>query len=545
MTKKTEDFHLKIAEIKKKDYPQLKTLMDRVYVSLGGAWSKTTINTLIDSFPEGQIALFDHDKLIGMVLTMRVNYQRFSNPHTYDDLLGQREIIKDDPEGDALYGIDALIDPDYRGYRLGRRLYDARKELCRQMNFRAILAGGRIPKYHNYQDMTPGEYIDAVENREIYDPTLSFQLSNGFIVKRILTGYLPDDKQSKGFATLLEWANIYYEPQDYKPNARKTDVRIGGIQWQMREVESPEELLQQVEFFVDIMADYNADFACLPEFFNAPLMGLCESTDQNIAIRFLADYTEWFKNEISNLAVSYNVNVITGSMPLFDKEAEVLYNVSYLCRRDGTVEEQRKIHITPHERSAWVIEGGNKVQVFDTDAGRIGILVCYDVEFPELARLLALEDMDILFVPFWTDTKNGYLRVRHCAQARAIENECYVMICGSVGNLPQVESLDIQYAQSSVFSPSDFAFPHDAIMAETTPNTEMVFFSDLDLDKLIHVRNEGSVNNLKDRRDDIFTLKWKKKAKQSVENSSPEELKQNSHSVREGVPLHDRATKPS
>ena len=545
MTQKTEDFHLKIAEIKKKDYPQLKTLMDRVYVSLGGALSKTTINTLIDSFPEGQIALFDHDKLIGMVLTMRVNYQRFSNPHTYDDLLGQREIIKDDPEGDALYGIDALIDPDYRGYRLGRRLYDARKELCRQMNFRAILAGGRIPKYHNYQDMTPGEYIDAVENREIYDPTLSFQLSNGFIVKRILTGYLPDDKQSKGFATLLEWANIYYEPQDYKPNARKTDVRIGGIQWQMREVESPEELLQQVEFFVDIMADYNADFACLPEFFNAPLMGLCESTDQNIAIRFLADYTEWFKNEISNLAVSYNVNVITGSMPLFDKEAEVLYNVSYLCRRDGTVEEQRKIHITPHERSAWVIEGGNKVQVFDTDAGRIGILVCYDVEFPELARLLALEDMDILFVPFWTDTKNGYLRVRHCAQARAIENECYVMICGSVGNLPQVESLDIQYAQSSVFSPSDFAFPHDAIMAETTPNTEMVFFSDLDLDKLIHVRNEGSVNNLKDRRDDIFTLKWKKKAKQSVENSSPEELKQNSHSVREGVPLHDRATKPS
>ena len=545
MTKKTEDFHLKIAEIKKTDYPQLKTLMDRVYVNLGGAWSKTTITTLIDSFPEGQIALFDHDKLIGMVLTMRVNYQRFSNPHTYDDLLGQREIIKDDPKGDALYVIDALIDPDYRGYRLGRRLYDARKELCRQMNFRAILAGGRIPKYHNYQDMTPGEYIDAVENREIYDPTLSFQLSNGFIVKRILTGYLPDDKQSKGFATLLEWANIYYEPQDYKPNTRKTDVRIGGIQWQMREVESPEELLQQVEFFVDIMADYNADFACLPEFFNAPLMGLCESTDQNIAIRFLADYTEWFKNEISNLAVSYNVNVITGSMPLFDENEEILYNVSYLCRRDGTVEEQRKIHITPHERSAWVIEGGNKVQVFDTDAGRIGILICYDVEFPELARLLALEDMDILFVPFWTDTKNGYLRVRHCAQARAIENECYVMICGSVGNLPQVESLDIQYAQSSVFSPSDFAFPHDAIMAETTANTEMVFFSDLDLDKLIHVRNEGSVNNLKDRREDIFTLKWKKKAKQSVENSSNEQLQANSPSVRQGDPMHDRATKPS
>lgn len=513
---KIDDFHLKIQQIKKKDYPQIKALMDRVYADMGGAWSKTTIHTLIDSFPEGQIALFDHDQLIGMVLSMRVDYQRFSNPHTYDDLIGQREIIQDNPAGDAMYGLDALIDPEYRGYRLGRRLYDARKELCRQMNFRAILAGGRIPNYHNHQDLTPGEYIDQVQDREIHDPALSFQLSNGFIVKRILTGYLPDDNQSKGFATLLEWANIYYEPQEYQPNTRKSEVRIGGIQWQMREVESPEELLQQVEFFVDVMADYNADFACLPEFFNAPLMGLCESTDQNVAIRFLADYTEWFKDEISHLAVSYNVNVITGSMPLFDDNEETLYNVSYLCRRDGTVEEQRKIHITPHERSAWVIEGGDKVQVFETDAGRIGILICYDIEFPELARLLALEDMDILFVPFWTDTKNGYLRVRHCAQARAIENECYVMICGSVGNLPQVESLDIQYAQSSVFSPSDFAFPHDAIMAETTPNTEMIFFSDVNLDKLLHVRNEGSVNNLKDRRDDLFTLKWKKKAKSAV-----------------------------
>ncbi|WP_230658584.1 carbon-nitrogen hydrolase family protein [Psychrobacter sp. I-STPA10] len=537
---KLDDFHLKIQQIKKKDYPQLKVLMDKVYADMGGAWSKTTINTLIDAFPEGQIALFDHDKLIGMVLSMRVDYQRFSNPHTYDDLIGQREIIQDDPEGDAIYGLDALIDPDYRGYRLGRRLYDARKELCRQMNFRAILAGGRIPNYHNHHDLSPGEYIDAVESREIHDPALSFQLSNGFIVKRILSGYLPDDDQSKGFATLLEWANIYYEPQIYQPNTRKSDVRIGGIQWQMREVESPEELLQQVEFFVDVMADYNADFACLPEFFNAPLMGLCESTDQNVAIRFLADYTEWFKNEISHLAVSYNVNVITGSMPLLD-ENDSLYNVSYLCRRDGTVEEQRKIHITPHERSAWVIEGGNKVQVFETDAGRIGILICYDVEFPELARLLALEEMDILFVPFWTDTKNGYLRVRHCAQARAIENECYVMICGSVGNLPQVESLDIQYAQSSVFSPSDFAFPHDAIMAETTPNTEMIFFSDVDLDMLTHVRNEGSVHNLKDRRDDLFTLKWKKKAKKSVSKSSDSELKENTPSVRDGDPLQGRA----
>jgi predicted amidohydrolase len=156
-----------------------------------------------------------------------------------------------------------------------------------------------------------------------------------------------------------------------------------------------------------------------------------------------------------------------------------------------------------------VVEGGDELRVFETDAGRVGILICYDVEFPELPRLLAEQEMDILFVPFWTDTKNSYLRVRHCSQARAIENECYVVACGSVGNVPSIENLDIQYAQSSVFSPSDFAFPHDAVMSETTPNTEMVMFSDLDLTRLRVVRSEGSVTNLKDRRKDLFDLRWR------------------------------------
>jgi predicted amidohydrolase len=275
----------------------------------------------------------------------------------------------------------------------------------------------------------------------------------------------------------------------------------------MREVHSVEECLNQVEYFIDALSNYKSDFALFPEFFNAALMGLSpDQRNQTEAIRFLAGFTEKFKNEMSQMAVSYNINVITGSMPLM--EDDVLYNVTYLCRRDGTIDIQRKLHITPHERRDWVIEGGDQLQVFDTDAGRIGILICYDVEFPELGRLLAAQDMDILFVPYWTDTKNGYLRVRSCAQARAIENECYVVICGSCGNLPQVENLDVQYSQAAVFSPSDFSYPHDAVMAETTPNTEMIMFSDLDLDKLKLTRSEGSVNNLKDRRQDLYQVSW-------------------------------------
>lgn len=501
-----EELHLNLRNLTLDDYDQLKILMDRIYDDIGGAWPKETIEALVEQFPDGQICIEDSGELIAVALTVLVGYERFSNPHTYDDLILKNEKIWHNAKGDSLYGLDVFIDPEYRGYRLGRRLYEARKELCRSMNLRAILAGGRIPSYHKYSDQyTPAEYIERVDRKEIYDPILTFQLSNDFQVTRLMHKYLPEDEKSLGYATLLEWNNILYTPPSSVLNVRKTQVRLGAVQWQMREFGSVEEVLKQVEYFVDALSDYKSDFALFPEFFNAPLMGLTDQMDQTRAIRFLAGFTQQFRDEMSEMAVSYNINIITGSMPLLENDR--VYNVSYLCHRDGRVDEQRKIHITPHERRDWVIEGGDKFKVFDTDAGRVAIMICYDIEFPELGRIAASQEVDIILVPFWTDTKNGYLRVRHCAQARAIENECYVVITGSVGNLPKVENLDVQYAQSSVFSPSDFAFPHDAVMAETTPNTEMIMFSDMDLEKLKLVRNEGSVTNLKDRRTDLFEVR--------------------------------------
>ena len=184
-----------------------------------------------------------------------------------------------------------------------------------------------------------------------------------------------------------------------------------------------------------------------------------------------------------------------------------LLNVGYLCKRDGGIERFEKLHVTPDEHKVWGMRGGNKLQTFDTDCGKIGILICYDVEFPELSRILADKGMDILFVPFLTDTQNGYSRVRSCAQARSIENECYVAIAGSVGNLPKVHNMDIQYAQSMVFTPCDFAFPTNGIKAEATPNTEMILIADVDIDLLRELNQFGSVRNIKDRREDIYQIK--------------------------------------
>ncbi|MCW8821304.1 MAG: carbon-nitrogen hydrolase family protein, partial [Sulfurovum sp.] len=202
--------------------------------------------------------------------------------------------------------------------------------------------------------------------------------------------------------------------------------------------------------------------------------------------------------------ISYNINIITGSMP--EMKEGSLYNVGYLCRRDGTIDRYEKIHVTPDEEKIWGMQGGNSLKTFDTDCGKIGILICYDSEFPELSRLLANDGMDILFVPFLTDTQHGYSRVRHCSHARAIENECYVAIAGSVGNLPNVHNMDIQYAQSAVFTPSDFAFPPNGIKSEAVSNSEMILIADVDIDLLRELNQFGSVKNLKDRRKDIYNV---------------------------------------
>ncbi|EKO3558855.1 GNAT family N-acetyltransferase [Vibrio metschnikovii] len=495
---------LTLRVIEKNDYPELAALMDLVFHDVGGAWPRMTIMDLIHQFPDGQICIEDDGKIIGAALTIKVDYNRFSLPHVYTDIISEHNVIQHKTSGDALYGLDVFVHPDYRGLRLGRRLYAARKELCRSNNLKAILAGGRIPGYAPHADQMPvADYIEKVKRRELHDPILSFQLANDFDVKRIMRHYLPEDDHSKGYATLLEWDNFFYEADIQSVHdVEKTLVRIGIIQWQMRAVDGVEDLLDQAEFFIDSLAKYQADFALFPEFFNAPLMGLKREQNSVEAIRFLASFSEQIKHHFSKLAVTYNINIIAGSMPVLENGQ--LYNVAYLLHRDGSIDEQYKIHITPHEKRDWVIDGGNQARVFETDAGRVGILICYDSEFPELGRMLAEQDVQIIFVPFWTDTKNGYQRVRLCSQARAIENECYVAIGGSVGNLPRVDNVDIQYAQSAVFSPSDVFFPHDATITEASPNTEMIIFADVDLDKLKQLNTEGSVTNLRHRRMDLY-----------------------------------------
>ncbi|MBU1101547.1 MAG: bifunctional GNAT family N-acetyltransferase/carbon-nitrogen hydrolase family protein [Bacteroidetes bacterium] len=489
------------------DYQELKDAMIESYTNMPNSyWKEHHIETLIRKFRDGQVVIKVNDQIAGCALSIIVDYDSFDDNHTYVDITGNYTFDTHTMTGDILYGIDVFIKPEFRGLRLGRRLYDYRKELCERLNLKGVAFGGRIPNYHKYSDtLSPKEYIAKVRRREIHDPVLNFQISNDFHPAKILDNYLTGDKASKDYAVLLEWDNIYYEKKRKLASATKKVVRLGLIQWQMRPYKTFEELMQQAEYFIDAVSGYRSDFALFPEFFNAPLMAENNHLSESEAIRELAKHTDEIVQKFSELAISYNINIITGSMPVVRENR--LYNTGYLCKRDGKIESYEKLHITPDEKMVWGLEGGNKLQVFDTDCGKIGVLICYDVEFPELSRLLAEDGMDILFVPFLTDTQNGYSRVRNCAQSRAIENECYVAIAGSVGNLPKVHNMDIQFAQSMVFTPCDFSFPANGIKAEATPNTEMILIADVDIDLLRELNQFGSVRNLKDQRKDIYELK--------------------------------------
>jgi predicted amidohydrolase len=163
---------------------------------------------------------------------------------------------------------------------------------------------------------------------------------------------------------------------------------------------------------------------------------------------------------------------------------------------------QPKLHLTPTERNIWRFEPGQEIHVIETDFGRMGVSICYDVQFPEVARLQAEQGVQLLVVPYLTDDRRGCSRVTTCARARAVENQIYVVTAGMVGSLPLITDLTAQYAQSGIYTPSDFPFPMDGIATEAAANSEMVLVGDIDLALLDQARARGSVLNHQDAAQD-------------------------------------------
>jgi len=501
------------------DIPGIQQLTSKAYHSSGmQGYTEATLQGQIHSFPEGQFVVLHGDEVVGYCSTFIISGDIALKPHTWTEITGGGYASRHDPEGDYLYGMEVCVSPEYRGLRIGQRLYNERKKLCQEWRLKGIVFAGRLPTLHRRisQFASVENYIEQVPQKKARDPVLSFQLRNGFEVLGVLAGYLPFDRESLGYGVHMLWRNPQVEPDkpravSKKSGARPPDsVRVATVQYKQRRVASFDEFLDIVRYFVDVVSDYKADFVCFPELFSLQLLS---TQDQELnpqeSIEALTKYTPRFREAFRDMAVRYNVNIIGGSHPALMESGRV-ENIAYLFLRSGEIFEQPKIHPTPNEVYWWNIEGGDRLQVFDTDCGPIGILICYDSEFPELGRHLVDQGANIIFVPFCTDERQSYLRVRYCCQARAVENQCFMVLSGNVGNLPRVANMDIQYAQSCILTPCDVPFARDGVAADTTPNTEMVAFADLRLESLRMARSAGTVQNLRDRRHDLYRIQWMK-----------------------------------
>lgn len=497
-----------VRQLRLEDYDGVVSLQLKCFPGMK-TWNKEQFESQVSIFPEGQVGVEYEGRLVASSSSLILNFALYSEWHSWKEIADSGFIRNHESNGNTLYGIEIMVDPEFRRLKLSRRLYNARKELAKKYNLMRIILGGRIPGYTNHaHDMSAREYADKVINKILFDSVLTTQISNGFVLKRLIPNYLTSDLDSKGYATFLEWTNLDYTPEPGRTFIPTIPVRICAVQFQMRMIESFASFATQCEYFVDVASDYRSDFIVFPEIFTTQLLSFLPPMRPAIAMRKLSEFTPQYLELFTQLAIKYNVNIIGGSH--FTIEDENLFNISYLFRRDGTLGKQYKLHITPNERRWWGVKPGDKLEVFDTDKGKISIQVCYDIEFPELSRIAVERGAQIIFVPFCTDERYAYLRVRYCAQARCVENHVFVIIAGSVGNLPSVENLDIHYAQSAIFTPSDIPFTRDAISSEATPNVETVILDDVDVELLKKHRQTGSVLNWNDRRTDLYQVRYKK-----------------------------------
>jgi predicted amidohydrolase len=276
-------------------------------------------------------------------------------------------------------------------------------------------------------------------------------------------------------------------------------IRVASLQYLIRPVRSFAEFRDQVSGLVETAVDYKCQLVVFPEYFTTQLLTLADvKRPISSQIRDLARQKDQFLEMMSALAKKEGIYIVGGTIPVFSGNGDEVRNECFIFSPRGGVEMQGKLHMTRFEKDDWLVSAHDEIKLFETDFGKIGVNICYDVEFPELSRIMAKNGMTILVTPSCTDDRQGFLRVRYCAQARAIENQIYVIHSGTVGSLPMVPAVSLNYGQASILTPSDFPFSRDGVLAEGIPNQESMVIGELNLLTIDESRTQGTVLPLLD-----------------------------------------------
>ncbi len=274
-------------------------------------------------------------------------------------------------------------------------------------------------------------------------------------------------------------------------------IRVAALQYFIRPVQTFDQFRDQVEALVDTAADYDCHLLVFPEYFTVQLLTL-GNVKRPISeqVRDLAREVPRFLELMCALAKKSRMYIVAGTIPVL--EGDRVYNESYVVSPSGQAGAQGKLHMTRFETEDWKVSARSRLRVFETEFGHLAVAICYDAEFPEIARAAARQGAHILVVPSCTDDRQGYLRVRYCSQARAIENQMYVVQSHTVGSLPMVPAVSLNYGLACILTPSDFPFSRDGILAEGNPNQEMMVIGEMNLVTIADTRATGTVLPLVD-----------------------------------------------
>ena len=279
-----------------------------------------------------------------------------------------------------------------------------------------------------------------------------------------------------------------------------TPIKIASAQYDIGKLDDWTQYEAKIGRWIDEAVGHNAKLLVFPEYFSMELASLFpESVYRSLSgqLEALQDLLPDFLALFKKAAGTHAVTIVAGTFPVRENN-NTYRNRAHVIHADGRVEHQDKVLMTRFENEQWFIHAGDHLKTFETDIGRIGINVCYDSEFPLLARQQAEAGANIIVVPSCTDTLAGYWRVRIGCQARALENQCYVIQSPTVGLAPWSEAVDVNIGAAAVYTPVDYGYPDNGVLAIGELNQTQWVFAEIDPASVSQIRNTGQVFNYRD-----------------------------------------------
>jgi len=278
------------------------------------------------------------------------------------------------------------------------------------------------------------------------------------------------------------------------------NVKVASAQYDISFLENWSSYQSKVERWVAEATEQDAKILLFPEYASMELASLFGKEVYSSLSKQLAamqslhdDYLELFQG----LAKKYRCIIQSGTFPV-KTDSGAYRNRAYLFMPDGRIDYQDKLMMTRFENEQWLIQKGDELKCFDTDYGKIAISICYDSEFPMLARKQVEAGANLILVPSCTDTMAGYHRVKIGCQARALENQCYVVQATLVGDAPWSEAVDVNIGAAAIYTPVDRGFPDNGILAVGRLNAVQWVIAEVSLSACGTVREQGQVFNYRD-----------------------------------------------